>query len=179
MKILKRIGIALAAIVLLLIVISLFLSSDAQVSRSISINAPIESVFEQVNRISIWEEWGGPWQVNPNVHLSFEGAEEGVGALLLYDHPDTGEGTVEIIESTPTKRLKTEITFADQTTANGNWTFVESGSGTDVTWRIDVNLGNNPLKKILGSLMIDGQVGPEFELGLARLKEVAEGSSTN
>ena len=174
MKILKVTIITLISIIALVVIISFFFPSKVHVSRSIVVNASAKTVFDQVNRLKNWQRWGGPWQVNTNVKLSFKG-EEGVGSILFYDHEVSGKGNVAIIESVPSKSLKTEITFSDQGKANGIWKFEEGDKGTKVTWRININLGMNPIKKIVGGLMMDGKVGPEFEQGLAKLKNVAEG----
>ena len=71
--------------------------------------------------------------------------------------------------------MKTLITFADAGTANGTWTFEEKGNQTKVTWAIHVELGYNPMMRIMGNLLMAGKVGPLFEKGLVNLKELSEG----
>ena len=58
--------------------------------------------------------------------------------------------------------------------ANGDWSFKQNGNKTKVTWTINVGLGYNPIKRIMGNLMLDGKVGPLFEKGLSNLKKISE-----
>lgn len=177
MKALKKIGISLVVLILGVLLISLFFPAEIQVERSIRIDAPGETVFSQINTMKNWEVWKGPWQdKDPAIKINYSGAASGKGAVLHFDskHPDTGKGSVAIIESDPIEKIRTEISFGDGGKANGNWLFQENNDGTLVTWRLDVNLGWNPIKKIMAGLMMDGMVGPDFEKGLQRLKTVCE-----
>ncbi len=169
-------GVLVGVVVLIVgvVVVGFAMPSEARVERSILVNAKVESVFAQVDTMEKWKGWGGPWQKNPRVTLRFDGPFRGVGSKLFYDHPDTGKGTVEIAESEPNTRVKTKIVFADQGTAHGHWSFVPQGNAVRVSWKIVVPLGANPIKRIVAPLLMDGQVGPEFEMGLARLKAVSE-----
>ncbi len=176
MKTVKKIGKVLGILVALIIIASLFFPSTAVVERSITINAPAASIFSQINQMSNWSNWGGPWHKEGmdynEVIQRTEGAEAGVGSLLVYNQ-GKGEGTVQVIESTPSTYQKTLITFEDGNTANGEWKLVENSGSTQVTWSVSVPLGYNPLKRIMGNLMMDGEIGPLFEQGLSNLSAVA------
>jgi len=56
MRILKIIGLSLAAIVLLIAIVGLFLPSTVSIERSIVINATAEKSYEQVNVLKNWEQ---------------------------------------------------------------------------------------------------------------------------
>ena len=60
MKLLKRIGFGLLALVLLLAAGSLLISSKLKIERSIEVAAPANAAFEQVNTLRNWEQWS-PW----------------------------------------------------------------------------------------------------------------------
>ncbi len=180
MNMLKKITIGIVILLALIFVISLFLPATVNVERSVVIDAPKKAVFEQINTIKKWEVWKGPWQdKDPGIKITYSGPESGQGAKLYFDskHPDTGQGSVMILKSNPYSSLKTEISFGDGGGANGNWQFKDAAHGTKVIWRLTVNLGMNPVKKIMGNLMMDRMVGPDFEKGLASLKNVCENRS--
>ena len=99
--------------------------------------------------------------------------EFGVGSKLIYDQ-GKGNGSVAIVESDESKRLKTLISFADGGSANGVWIFEQTENTTKVTWTIQVQLGYNPLKRIIGNLVMEKHVGPLFEIGLNNLKNISE-----
>ena len=48
------------------------------------------------------------------------------------------------------------------------------GTGTRVSWSMDVDLGMNPIARYMG-LGFDGMIGKDFDKGLALLKTFAEG----
>lgn len=177
MKILKKILIGIVGFVVLLFLISLFFPTDIRVSRSVEIDASMNKVFDNVNAMGNWQKWGGPWHEEGmdynEVIQRIEGPTAGVGSKLIYDQ-GKGDGSVEVIESETNKRVKTLITFADAGHANGEWSFEPGDNATKVTWAIHVELGYNPLKRIVGNLVIGDQVGPLFDIGLGNLKEVSE-----
>lgn len=177
MKVLKKIGIGVIALIVLVFVVSLFFPTQIDVSRSITINAPIDTVFPNVNGMANWKKWGGPWHEEgmdySKVIQRIEGVEYGVGSKLIYDQ-GKGDGSVEVIESEANNRVKTLITFADAGSANGEWTFETMGNSTKVTWNLHVNMGYNPLMRIMGNLMMGDKVGPLFDTGLMNLKKVSE-----
>ena len=43
---------------------------------------------------------------------------------------------------------------------------------TQVTWTMDMDLGMNPVFRVMG-LFMDGMIGPNLELGLANIADVA------
>ncbi|RMF69580.1 MAG: polyketide cyclase, partial [Calditrichaeota bacterium] len=71
MKIAKRIAIVLVSLALILIVVGLFLPASYHAERSIVINAPASVVFDYVNDLTKWEEWG-PWQEeDPTIEITY------------------------------------------------------------------------------------------------------------
>ncbi|MEW7279804.1 SRPBCC family protein [Aquimarina sp. 2201CG1-2-11] len=177
MKKVKKIGVVLGILILLVCLVSLLFPTNVEVSRSIAINASVENVFDNVNTIEHWKKWGGPWHEEgmdyTTVIKRTEGASSGVGSRLIYNQ-GKGEGSVEIIESNINQKIKTLISFEDGGSANGIWLFDQNNNKTNVTWTIYIDLGYNPLKRIMGNLMMESKVGPLFEIGLSNLKKVSE-----
>ena len=177
MRVLKKIGIGIAGLILVVSVVSLFFPTSVAVERDIMIAAPVSSVFPNVNQMESWQKWGDPWHEEGmdfnKVIKGFEGPKAGIGSTVIYDQGD-GNGSVKIIESEENNRIKTLITFAVEGSANGEWKFEESQNNTKVTWRLNVNLGFNPVKRIMGNLMFAGKVEPLFEKGLSNLKKASE-----
>ena len=73
------------------------------------INAPVEIVFSNVNRMTNWQKWGGPWHEEGmdfnEVIQRIEGADFGIGSKLIYDQ-GKGEGSVKVVESEINKFLE-------------------------------------------------------------------------
>jgi uncharacterized protein YndB with AHSA1/START domain len=175
MKILKRVMFVLLAIIALLVLVALFLPSKVHVERSISIVAPAEVVFEQVNTLKNWEYWS-PWHDrDPEMALYYEGPESGEGARYLWesDHPNVGNGELTILESVPYQLIVTELNFMEQGMALSTYTFTDDDMGTTLTWSMDADMGWNPVSRYFG-LFMDRFIGPDFEHGLANIKMLIE-----
>lgn len=172
-------------IVLLIVILALALvavsmqPSQFAVSRSILIDAARADVFPHVNNLHKWESWS-PWaKLDPNAKSEFEGAEEGIGALMRWDgNKDVGQGSMEIIESIPAEFIKFQLVFLKPMAATNYATFrfdVENDM-TKVTWTMTGH--NNFVGKAVGLIMnCDKMVGGYFEKGLSSLKAVAEQKS--
>ena len=77
---LKKVLIALLAIIAALAVVVALQPSDFRTSRSTSITAPPATVFAQVNDFHKWDGWS-PWaKLDPNLKNSFAGPSAGIGA---------------------------------------------------------------------------------------------------
>ena len=175
MKAIKKIVIAIVALVVLVLVISLFLPSEVTVTRTAEINAPAEVVFGQVNDFKNWVNWD-PWQEkDPDMKATYEGPESGAGSKRCWesDHEEVGKGCLTVMESVPNTSIKTKLEFEGMSPGFGIWGFEEADGVTTVSWGMEMDMGMNPLGKFFG-LMMDGMLGPDFEKGLATLKELCE-----
>ena len=175
MKILKKIGLVLLVIIVLVCVISLFLPSNVKVERSLVINAPSEVVFEQINNLKNWDKWAVWNQMDPNMTKEYFGPERGSGSGYSWksENKNVGHGKLTITESKANELINTDLEFADQGISKGGFTFSTEGAGVKVNWSMDMDMGMNPIGKFFG-LAMDKMLGPDFEKGLAQLKQVSE-----
>lgn len=166
-----------AIVVIALIAIAFLLPSEVSVSRSTVIAAPTEDVFPHVNSMQATEAWS-PWlSRDPNVELSYDGPEEGVGNTLRWasDEPSVGNGIQVITASIPNERVETAIDFGPQGLASAYFDLEPADGGTLMTWGFNTKLGMNPFARWMG-LMFDGWIGADYEKGLANLKALIEGT---
>lgn len=167
MKFVKRILFLLLFLMVIGLVIALFLPKDIRVERSMTINAPAASVYNQVNTLKNWENWS-PWvRMDPEMKTSYTGVTSGKGATYSWTGPEVGSGSLTISDSFPFSNIKTNLTF-DQGGGNGTWTFVDKGDQTEVTWAMDTHMS---WPSNLMGLMMDGMLGPTFEDGLKNIDE--------
>lgn len=171
MKVLKIIGIALLALLILLYGISFFLSSEVHVERSRVIPAKAEVIFSQINDLKKWEEWS-PWhQMDENIQLTYGDPTMGEGAWYSWTSETLGDGKVVISDSRPYSYIETDLDFMEEGTAIGYYRFEPVADSTKVTWVMDTDMGSGALDKYMG-LMMDSWVGSSFEDGLANLEEL-------
>src|SRR5215212_7286991 len=73
--------------------------AEYRVTRSATIAAPPQVVFNQVNDFHDWEAWS-PWgKLDPAAKNSFEGPAAGTGAMFSWNgNKDVGEGKMTITE---------------------------------------------------------------------------------
>ena len=175
MKLLKKILIALAVLLIALVVVSQFLPGQFHAERSVVIAAKPDAIHPWINNLRKWPEWS-PWTAakDSSIVYSYEGPEEGVGAVSKWDSKKWGAGVMKIVDSDPAKAVKFDLAFnKGKYVSTGTFTFQPATGGTKVTWAMDGNVSRNPLDRFLGLLM-DKMVGPDFEEGLANLKIKAE-----
>lgn len=167
-------GLVVVAVVLF-VIISLQ-SAEFRVTRSTHVNAPAELVFAQVNDLHNWEVWS-PWaKLDPNAKNTYEGSPSGIGAAFAWSgNNKVGEGRMVITESRPYELVRFQLDFLRPMRATNiaEFTFKSEGSQSKVTWLMTGH--KNFFAKAFG-LIIDCEkmVGPDFEKGLAQMKNVVE-----
>ncbi len=170
MKTFLRILLGIIILVVLIVIVGLILPSKAHVERSLTINAPQEVLFEQVNNLHNWEEWS-PWhRLDPAMKLEYSGPLSGTGASYSWNstNKNVGDGKLTILYSHPYDSISVEMDFMKQGISNGYYLFQKTDSGTHVTWGFDADMGKNPFLKYFG-LMMNKYVGGDYEKGLKNL----------
>jgi ribosome-associated toxin RatA of RatAB toxin-antitoxin module len=147
--------------------------STYEVRRSAVIPAPAEDVFPLVNSFHEWTAWS-PWEtVDPGMSRRYFGSESGVGAGYEWSgNRKAGRGTMEIVESVPSREIKVRLQFTKPFKALNptSFTFTPAPGGTEVSW---VMTGENKGAAKLFALFMnmDKLVGSDFERGLKSLSE--------
>jgi len=166
---------ALMVLVLGLIIFSFYLPSLVKVQRAEFMHAPAERIFEQVNALRNWPLWS-PWHgYDPQMKLAYHVKDTGAGAGYSWEstHRKVGKGSLIITESRLNEYIATEMNFMQQGTAKAWFRFEPAANGTKVTWGMEADMGQNPLRKLMGKMM-DKWVGGDFEKGLQNLKRLTE-----
>ncbi len=169
---LKKILIAIAGLVIVLVIVVAMQPSEFRIERTASIAAPAPAVFAQVNDFHNWDAWS-PWAtLDPAMKKTYEGAPAGTGAISTWSgNREVGEGRATIVESRPNEliRIKLEYLRPFQSTNTADFTFTPEGDRTAVTWSLYGS--NNFMAKAFGLVMdMDEMVGSQFEKGLASLR---------
>jgi hypothetical protein len=173
MKILKNLVVAMVVLAVVLAGIGLLLPRAYKVERSALIQAPVEVVFDQVNDLKKNENWS-PWKAaDPTVKISYGEITAGVGASNSWTSEKSGEGTMTILESNANQDIQIRLEFKGMGAAQGYTTFSPEGDGVRVTQGFRGDQGWNLAGRYM-NLMMDKMVGPYFDKGLAKLKEVSE-----
>ena len=176
MRFLKRLLIGGALLIGAFAVVVWFQPDDYRLTRTTVIVAPAAAVFAQVNDLKKWDDWS-PWaKLDPNAKVTFSGPQSGPGASFKWDGNDKiGAGTMTITDSKPYERVATRTDFVKpfEGTSRADFVFSQTGERTNVIWTMSGT--HNFIGKAMCLVMsMENMLGPDFEKGLAQLKDVVE-----
>jgi len=145
-----------------------------EMSRSTTIAAPPERIHALLDDFHVWREWS-PWErVDPDLRRTFTGPDQGVGAHYAWSgNKKAGQGTMEIIESTPSS-VVVDLRFLKPFEATNLTRFDLNPSGAGTTVAKTMAGERSAVMGLMGKLYFDRAVGKDFDRGLAQLKAAAE-----
>lgn len=151
-------------------------SPDFTVTRSATMSAPAENIFNLVNDFHQWAGWS-PWaKLDLNAKNMFGSTTSGAGATFEWaGNNKVGQGKMEIIESQPFTHIKIRLDFLKpmKATNTAEYTFQPQGTQTTVTWSMRGH--NNFIGKAMNIIMnCEKMVGGQFEQGLANMRAIVE-----
>ena len=181
MKILlKMLGI-FAGVITLLMGFGFTLPGQAHVERDIVISASATDVFPYISHFEEWNNWS-PWaKVDPNADFVLTGSGVDQRMEWASDNPDVGQGSQEVTTLESPTLMKTHLNFEGQGIADASFHLQEQDGKTLVTWSLDSDMSEKTpllLKPITNyfAVMMDGMIGPQYEIGLRNLKNLVEQS---
>jgi hypothetical protein len=173
MKIIKRVALAVVAVVVILLVISLFLPSKWAVERTARIAAPAPAIFPYINSLKQWPVWTVWYEREPGLRVSYDGPDAGVGAISRWTGKD-GQGEMTITASQMDESVFYDLVFNNgELRVRGVLRLTEGDGGTSVSWTTDGDAGLNPVGRYF-ALFMDRWMGRDFERSLATLKKTLE-----
>ncbi len=172
----KKILLILAAIVAVFVIVVATRPSDFKVQRDRVIAATPGRIFPHVNDLHLWQAWS-PWaKLDPAAKNTFEGPPAGKDAVFHWaGDSNVGEGTMTIIESVPTQRVRFRLDFKKpfEGTNIAEFNLTPEGPSTRVVWTMSGKC--NFFTKAIGLFVsMDKMVGDQFSKGLDDLAKIAE-----
>lgn len=166
------------AVLVLLAAILLYattLPDTFYVARTVDIKATPEKIFPLINDFHQWGAWT-PYNKDPLMKKTFSGTASGSGAVYAWQgNKEVGKGSIEITGTTPPTEVALALHMMEPFEGHNKVVFTlnAAGDSTSVTWAMDGK--QNFVVKVMSLFYsMDRMVGKDFELGLARLKAVAE-----
>lgn len=176
---LKIIGIAIAALLAVVLGLAAVQPDTFRVQRTATIQAPPEKIAALIDDFHNWRSWSPYEKLDPAMSRTYSGAANGEGAVYAWHSEEkAGAGRMEIMDASP-RHVTIQLDFVKpfETHNIAEFTLEPRGDSTQVTWAMR---GPNPyVAKVMGVfLSMDDIVGKDFEAGLANLKAVAESKAT-
>ena len=173
MKVLKIIGI----IVLVLRVAVVIMGLVAPKEYTVVIDAPRPLVF---NHIKYWRDWAAwsPWsEMDSTMKVTIIGTDGEAGSVYEWvgDSKKTGKGEMKMTDIKDLDRIDFSLHFIEPWESNADGYFNVSGSDdrTTVLWGMKAKTPF-PWNIMYLFMNMDSMLGPDFERGLGKLKQISE-----
>jgi hypothetical protein len=175
-KFFKIIGVLLLLAIAFVLIAGLIVKKDYHLDRSITINAPKDSVWLYVQSLQQMEKWS-PWlEADPNVKTSHEGQPGAVGSVYRWDgNKEVGKGNQTITKTNGPGSMDTHIEFIKPFSgqADAYIRLSDTTGGTKVTWGFDTRY-KYPMNVMQLFVDMDGMMSKQYDKGLGKLKALAE-----
>ena len=180
MKFIKGLLITLLALFAIWVILALFSSKGYDVTREIKTEASPEQIWNQISEFEKWQSWS-PWKAkDPSMESEYQGTPGTIGSKTSWvgDPELSGTGNMTINEVVPNNKLGYDLQFGDISSSKG---FIEINKVEDsskITWN---DKGDLPFLMRPMALfgMFEKMMGPDFEAGLAKIKELAESDNSS
>ena len=158
-----------------LVATMLILGKEYHFERKITINAPVDKVWENVNSVKAINQWN-PWlKIDPNMKMEFSGTSGQVGDSYSWEskNPDAGKGKQTITGLHPKTLVNTDLTFymPEESKAKADIKLIPQGNQTEVIWTLDSTF---EYPSNLMKLFFDSFMDAPYTEGLKKLKEISE-----
>lgn len=169
----------LIALFVLIFLLALIAPKTFNLSRSITINKPLEEVFDYIRYVKKQDHWS-PWKKkDPDMKQEYTGVDGEVGFIARWEgNKAVGTGEQEITRIIENKSVESQLRFFKPWKSQSDaFINVEAVSDTQtvVTWGFSGK--NKPPSNIFFLFFsMDKTVGKDFEQGLSDLKEIMETS---
>jgi uncharacterized membrane protein len=178
MKILKIIGIALLAIVAILLIVAAFVRKEYAVEKSIVINKPHAEVYNYVRLLKNQNQYSKWAKLDPVMRTSFRGTDGTVGFVSAWDSDssDVGKGEQEIKSIQEGMRIDYEIRFIKpfESTSTAYLTVLPDGENqTKVNWGFNGKMPY-PMNLMIVFMDLENMIGADLDEGLHNLKTLQE-----
>ncbi|WP_298975886.1 SRPBCC family protein [uncultured Roseobacter sp.] len=166
----KKIAAYTACGVAALAVATLALPRHVSIERSAMIEATPEAVIDLAASNTGYQTFNPYKDLDPNLQVQMFGPATGVGSGFSFEGKDgAGQQTVAAVTE---EQVVFDLDLGPLGQPTQAISAVAVDGATEVTWSMDMDLGMNPVFRVMG-LFMDGMIGPNFELGLANIADVA------
>ena len=164
-------------IVALLLIIPLFISKDMNYEKSVTIDASLDNVWENVSSLTAMDQWS-PWNAkDPNMNRSLTGIDGEVGAKQSWvsDKKDVGEGSQTIVGVNKPTELLTKLEFIKPFKSEADAYVRLNGNDGDVTatWGFQSKMAY-PMNIMKLFMNFEKNMDRDFGAGLNKLKSICE-----
>jgi hypothetical protein len=175
MKILKRVGLVILSLIVLLLVVALFIKKEYTVEREVIVNKSNSDAFNYVKFAKNQDNYNKWVQADPNAKKEFRGTDGTVGFVYAWDgNKDIGKGEQQIKNIEEGKRIDFTLHFVEPMESNADaWIVTEplSEQQTKIKWGMQ---GRSPYPLNLVNIFVPSILGKDLDASLSKLKAILE-----
>lgn len=175
MKILKRLGLVILAIIAAILIVAIFIPIELTVERTVTINKPVNEVFDYVKSLRNQDNYAKWNTMDPNMQKTYTGTDGEVGFISAWKgNKDVGSGEQEITKIVPNELIATHMKFIEPWESEAEAYLKTKSTGvnqTEIIWGFD---SKSPYPTNIMNLFMDKMLGKDYEFGLNKLKEILE-----
>ncbi len=167
----------MAALAVIWLLAAALISGDCKFEKSTIINAPADRVWQNTNSLRAMDSWS-PWQEkDPNAKKEWTGTTGQPGEQQCWEGNEAvGKGCIKVLKvNHEAKRIDIQMKFLTpyESEAMEYVTVHPNGPGSKAVWGFtsEIPFPFSPMKLFMD---LEDQVGPDFSLGLQKLKTVSE-----
>ena len=176
LEIIGIIAVILAIAIAIVLILAARKPSTFRVTRAASIRAPADRIFPLINDFHQWVTWSPYENRDPALKRTYQGAQNGQGAVYAWDgNKNVGAGRMEILDTQAPSKIVIKLDFFKPFEGHNTaeFTMLPQGDAINVTWTM-----YGPavfMSKLMQVFMnLDHMIGRDFEVGLANLKKLTE-----
>lgn len=164
-------------IIVIFLLLGLIISKDMNYEKSISIEAPIDSVWKNINSLTAMDKWS-PWNdKDPNMQKTLTGTDGTIGASQAWVSKvkGVGEGSQTILKLDESGLVETKLEFLKpfKSTAEAYVKLSYKNGSTSATWGFKSTMPY-PMNILKLFLNFEKEMDKEFGAGLIKLKSLTE-----
>ncbi|MBS3993045.1 MAG: SRPBCC family protein [Bacteroidetes bacterium] len=177
MNFLKKIFFGFVIIIAIPLIATLFISKEVNYEKSIVINAPLETVWNNVNSLSAMDTWC-PWNdYDPNMKKEMTGVDGTVGAMESWesDVEQVGKGSQTLANIQAPYLIETDLKFYTpyESEAKAYIKLAEEINGVKVTWGFNSKMPY-PFNLMKLWMNMGEMMDNDWNTGLNKLKVLCE-----
>jgi hypothetical protein len=174
MKVLKKILLAIAILIGLVLITAIFVKKDMHAEREIKINKSKAEVYGYIKYLKNQNTYSKWATMDPNMKTDFRGTDATVGFVSAWESAkdDVGKGEQEIKAIKEGERIDYELRFMEPMESKAAAYMITEAAGetqTKVKWGFNGRV-NYPFNIMCLFMDMEKMVGDDFETGLQRLK---------
>jgi hypothetical protein len=178
MKILKYIGLGLAALTALSLITGLYLPKDYTVSRQVTINRSKSDVYDYIKFIKHQHDYSVWWKMDPNQVTTYTGEDGTIGFIAAWksELDSVGSGEEEIVAMQEGERIDFALRFKEPFESKAQSSMqleAIDNTTTRITWdfRGDMSYPFNVMQLFIS---MEYMLGNDIEQGLQNMKIILE-----